>query len=364
MTTTRPETRALALLLAGRTIAETADITSLPASAIRNLIKAQRGWLVDEHGRVYDPTQPGYRPKAPDGFDPAAIPLGGTKPVPAVAAPSAMPVEHARALALLCDNKTAQEAAEQTGLQLGRVVQLARRQGWTIHHDTAIAIDPHEPDKRPRVPDDVAAVLATAPTVPEPPASPAVPEAKPVREEPPAPAVNSVDRLLAEARACDDRHVQAALQKVDAAITKLSDAYREAADRLAAEREAEAARQTALAEVTELERKLAEARARAKQLGVKLPRGKQATASLAAPAAGAVPSRPVDTMGRNPASWAPGREPAAPPARRYSPGVDYDPKQVREWAAGAGLAYPKTGRFLPGALVQEYLDAHAGEGQA
>jgi len=58
---------ALVLLAQGRTIAEAAEETGLPASAVRALANGQRGWLIDQHGRVYDPNQPDGKVKLPDG---------------------------------------------------------------------------------------------------------------------------------------------------------------------------------------------------------------------------------------------------------------------------------------------------------
>lgn len=176
------------------------------------------------------------------------------------------PLEHARALALLCEGHTARDAGAATGLPLGRVVQLARRQGWTIHPTTQLATDPTRSDGKPVLPEGIAAILAAAPAL----------------EETPDPdhGEDSVDQLLADARDCDDRHVQAALHRAETAVRKLREVYQETAARIAAERRAEQERQAALAEIAELERKLAAARERAKQAGVK-PRRRPAGAPIA-----------------------------------------------------------------------------------
>lgn len=167
---------------------------------------------------------------------------------------SQMPVEQARALALLAEGATGQEAAKQSGLTLGRIVQLARRQGWNIHPTTGLAIDPAQDDNKPVLPEDVAAVAAAWTGRPR-----IVIEAR----------QGDVDELLADARDCDDRHVQAALVKADAAIDKLRDVYESVSERIAEEQARQAARDAALAEVAELERKLAAARQRAKDAGAK-----------------------------------------------------------------------------------------------
>lgn len=257
--------KALALLLVGHTIAEAARIANFPAGPLRKLATAQKGWLIDENGRVYDPSQPGYRPQAPNGVAPADI----------------------------------RWAADLKGNQ-----------------GTGPALHAAAPAVGPQPSDDEDIEIPT-----------------------------KVDKLLARAAALDDRHVRRALRAAVTALNVLDDQVQMVEERA-----------EAVAAVLEAERQLAEARARAAQLGVKVPRGKQAKPPAApAPAAAAVAR--VDDMGRDPSKWAPGREPTATPARRYSPGIDYDPKAVREWAESQGFAFPRYGRFLPQPLVQEYLDA-------
>ncbi|MEV4174022.1 histone-like nucleoid-structuring protein Lsr2 [Nonomuraea sp. NPDC049709] len=223
---------------------------------------------------------------------------------------TAMPIEHARALALLADGTTAQEASSATTVPLGRIVQLARRQGWTIHPATGLAIDPLEDDKKPVLPDDVAAIAATWTDKPR-----LVPDNSPAGE----PEAGSVDDLLADARNCDDRQVQTALGRADTAIAKLRDIYTLAAERIAAEQQREAVRQAALAEVEQLERQLAEARQRARDAGAK-------------------PSRSSGTAS------APG---SATPTD----------KQIRQWARENGVACNPVGR-LNSDVRAAYADAH------
>ncbi|MER5322312.1 Lsr2 family DNA-binding protein [Streptosporangium roseum] len=164
-----------------------------------------------------------------------------------------MPAEQARALAVLAKGNTAQDAAAETGLKLATVVQVARRQGWTVHPTTGLAADLSRDDSKPVLPDDIAHLAEEC-------------EPKPriviTLDE------NPVDELLADARRCNDRHVQAALRRAESAIGKLADAYSGVAERIAAEQAREAAKQAALDEVADLERQLVEARRRVKAAGV------------------------------------------------------------------------------------------------
>ncbi|WP_433541996.1 Lsr2 family DNA-binding protein (plasmid) [Streptosporangium sandarakinum] len=176
--------------------------------------------------------------------------------------PTALHADHAHALALLAEGNTAQHAAAETGLKLATIVQAARRQGWTVHPTTGLAADLSKDDGKPALPADVAAIAATR-----------TPKPRIVITTTGDP----VDELLANARVCDDKHVQAALNRAEAAIGKLRDTYAGVAERRAAEEAAAAARQAALDEVAELERKLADARQRAKAAGatIRATRGTQ-----------------------------------------------------------------------------------------
>lgn len=116
MTTPTPVTaRALALLANGRTIAETEKETGLPAGAVRALVNGQRGWLVGEDGRVYDPNQPGGKVKLPEGAQ-------GTQDKPGRrAAPPGGSVDELLAQAAELDDKTAQTLLKKTNDQLAKL---------------------------------------------------------------------------------------------------------------------------------------------------------------------------------------------------------------------------------------------------
>ncbi|GAA4209526.1 hypothetical protein GCM10022252_76180 [Streptosporangium oxazolinicum] len=160
-----------------------------------------------------------------------------------------MPADQARALFLLADGHTVQVAATETGLKVLTVVQAARRQGWTVHPSTGMAFDPASDNKLPVLSDDLAAI-ARAWTPPKPAPAPA--------------AEGSVDELLADAAACDDRHVQTALSRARDAIDRLRGTYAGVAERRAEEERQAAARESALADVADLEAQLAAARQRVK----------------------------------------------------------------------------------------------------
>lgn len=265
MTTTAPHpdvSKALALLSTGHTINETADTINWPASSVRSLANGQKGWLIDEGGRVYNPGRPGHQVQLPDGVNPADV-------------------EWARQLK---------------------------------------------------------AGITTPPPLP----------ARPV---------GSIDELILRAEQVDDRRVQSALRAVRATLAALSERLTVVEERTAEEAAKEHARAQALDEVARLGRELAAAQARARELGAKL--GKKIPQPEPVEEVPVV--APPPDKGRNPGSWEPGREPSATADQRYSPGVDYSPVDVRAWAKKAGFTYPRNGRFLPGPLVQEWLNAHKKE---
>jgi Lsr2 protein len=212
---------------------------------------------------------------------------------------TALPVEHAKALVLLAKGKTAKEAAEVTGQPLGRIVQLARLQGWTIHPATQLATAPMEDDDQLRLPDDIVAIAASWT------------DSRPVDA---AVADGSVDELLEDARGCGDRRVQAALGKAETALAKLHEVYEEAAQRIADEQAAEEARSAALAEIADLKARLALAERKATEAGVKLRKT---------------------------------------PAHPKSSGA----AKVREWARGQDIDVPDRGR-IPGPVLEQYEAAH------
>ncbi|MEV4179905.1 hypothetical protein AB0J28_00480 [Streptosporangium canum] len=280
MTTTimRPDmARALALLTAGHTIRDAATHMDWPISSVRGLIKGQRGWLVDNNDRVYDPSQPGHKVRLPEGVKLAD--LNWAKQLK-TSAPTPVPI-------------------------------------------------PRAPGSRPglRSPEQASAM----PTEPAPTTAPTEP--------------GTVDQLLARAAQVDDRKVQTALRNTQTAITMLRERLTTVEKRAAEEAAKDKDRAAALREIADLETALAAAKSRAKQLGAK-----PGKATLP-------PAEPSAEASRDPAKWEPGREPTATPARRYSPGVDYQPAEVRTWAKTEGYAFPRNGRFLPGPLVQEWLDA-------
>lgn len=113
MTTPTPVTaRALALLANGRTIAETEKETGLPAGAVRALVNGQRGWLVGEDGRVYDPNQPDGKVKLPDG-------VRGVQGKPARRRTTS--VDELLAQAAELDDKTVQTLLKKTQDQLAKL---------------------------------------------------------------------------------------------------------------------------------------------------------------------------------------------------------------------------------------------------
>ncbi|MEU6709931.1 histone-like nucleoid-structuring protein Lsr2 [Nonomuraea sp. NPDC046802] len=214
-----------------------------------------------------------------------------------------IPVEHARALVLLTEGKTAKEAADATGQTLGRIVGLARQQGWTIHPSTQKATAPMEDDSVLRLPPDVVAIAASWT------------EHQPEDEHTDDDVDDgSVDELLEDARDCDDRRVQSALTKAETAIARLREVYEETAARIADERAAEAARAAALAEVAELKAKLALAEQKAAEVGAKLRK---------------TPSKPKTS----------------------------EAAEVRKWAKAQGIDLPERGR-IPGGVQEQYEDAH------
>ncbi|MET8006213.1 Lsr2 family DNA-binding protein [Nonomuraea glycinis] len=163
----------------------------------------------------------------------------------------------AHALLLLAQGHTSRDAAAITSVPLGRLVGVARRQGWTIHPSTQLAVDPAQPDNKPVLASDIAALAATW--------------------QPPKPSIITPDEhadiaeladadLFDAARTCDDRKVQHALQRVEEAITRLRTAYAGVAERAVAEAARAAQQQQAAARVAELEQQLAAARRQVKDL--------------------------------------------------------------------------------------------------
>lgn len=173
-----------------------------------------------------------------------------------------MTPDHARALVLLADGKTAQEAASETGVQLGRIAQLARLQRAYIHPTTGKARIMDDPDG-PITLDPQVRTLADQ-------FIPPAPEPAPAGDSPEAIAELLRDAALYQAT---DGKIQNALERLHGAADRLRDLVYAAAERAElTRREAEAAAQKAAeqervaAAIAEQEQQLAALRERARQL--------------------------------------------------------------------------------------------------
>ncbi|GGL01300.1 hypothetical protein Ppa06_69880 [Planomonospora parontospora subsp. parontospora] len=175
--------------------------------------------------------------------------------------PTVMRPDRARAMQLLADDRTANDAAAETGLKLSTVSQAARRLGWTIHGTTYLAQDLTRDDGKPVLPDGIAAQWTPKPRIVTDPGEP----------------TGSVDRLLADARLLDDTKVQAALRRAETAVTKLREVYTETSERIEAAAVRQAEQQTVLDKVAALEQQLAAAREQVKELGVTTRAGRRRT---------------------------------------------------------------------------------------
>lgn len=65
--------KVLALLATGHTLHAAAEHIGWPIGSVRAVVNGQKGWMLDANGRVYDPGQPGYRVRLPDGVNPVHI---------------------------------------------------------------------------------------------------------------------------------------------------------------------------------------------------------------------------------------------------------------------------------------------------
>ncbi|MBA9005992.1 Lsr2 family DNA-binding protein [Thermomonospora cellulosilytica] len=209
---------------------------------------------------------------------------------------------------LLADGCTVHQAAQQAAWPRDHILALVNGiPGWRYQPDTdTVYINP-DPDPAP--------APAPAP-VPAAPAgsggrsgrrSTAKPP-RPPRTDATAPAVTAVDRMLTDAQQINDPAVRRTLERAWKALADLRDAVDHYKRRQAAERE-----------VAELERRLAAARTRAKEL------------------AGRRPSRTPRT--------------ARPPQARPRD------SEVRAWAKAHGIPVNDHGR-VPGDLVRQYEAAH------
>lgn len=217
--------------------------------------------------------------------------------------------ETARVLALLAVGRTIAETAGVVRMPAATVRGLAAGQrGWLIDENGHV-YDPEQPGGKVRLPDGFDLALldwATQQTGPEQP-----------KRQPRPPAPGSVDELLADAAGLDDKAVRTVLDRVRPLLDQLRDRVGEVRARLEAEAQRAADLAAAEQEIQELQAKLTEARARAKDLS-----GKR-----------------VKT-GR-PAAAASGGESAA----------------IRGWAARNGIDVSPRGR-IPAAVVDQYNAAN------
>lgn len=209
----------------------------------------------------------------------------------------ARPADRESVLQLLAAGKTVQLAADALSLPRPAVMRVIQStKGWM-----------HDPDR-----DTVYEVGRRG-------MAPQLPEGVSPAEQP----VHTISDLISRARRLDDKAVQRALKKALDAIAQLRQAVGVTEEKLAEAREREQARKTALAEVEELEAKLAAAKTRARELGVRRSR-------TAAPASPAGYDRP-----------------------------DPDPKKVRAWCKERGIEVNEMGR-VPRRVTEQYLAETAG----
>ncbi|MFI6819238.1 hypothetical protein ACIBG7_43105 [Nonomuraea sp. NPDC050328] len=291
--------RALAMLATGHAISRTAEEVGWPLGSVRALINGQKGWLLSDDGRV---VCPGSRTvTVPAGVDPSH--LEWAKGLPRTASPPSPPSPPPA-------RKTTRHAPS------GPAEQAA----------------PRLPEPEPPLPQPA------EPAEPAEPAAPAAP-AEPIEHNGPA------DRLLELAAGIDNKRVQGALRAARTALDTLHDCVTAYKERLAQDAEVERARQAVLDEIAALEAKLTEAKQRARALRAK--------------PAKATPQQPPPGSEAGQGGSKTGRQPTATPARKYAPDADYEPARVRAWAREQGYTVPARGRFLPGPVVQEWLDAQA-----
>ncbi|MFI6637178.1 hypothetical protein ACIBI7_50555 [Nonomuraea fuscirosea] len=164
---------------------------------------------------------------------------------------------YARALLLLTQGHQAKDAAAVTGVALGHLVALARQQGWELHSTTQRATDPTREGFTPVLSPKLQALSDTW-----------TGKLRLVLDEDEQDEPYNASELLASAAACDDRHVQAALNRARKAMDKLHTLFTEAEERRIAAAQLAAAKQAAADRVAELKQELAAAEEKAKALGV------------------------------------------------------------------------------------------------
>ena len=255
--------RVLALLAAGHTVTQTADVSGWPERSIRKLVENQSGWLIDPEGRAYDPGRTGYTVQLPADVDPSL---------------------------------------------------LAWAKGM-LREPTAVRAEAKP--LRPAAPAPSAAPLATPTAAPG-------GGAQQTRGR----QIGALEELLADAKACDDKRVQAALLKARTALDGLRERLTAVKERHVAEQARAQAKAAARAEVERLEQELADARARAKQLT-------RSPAKQAAPTGTGKPKPSGADKARNAA--------------------------IRAWAAEQGIQVAPLGR-LPVSVAAQYDAAVAAAG--
>jgi hypothetical protein len=219
--------------------------------------------------------------------------------------PAAPPAPADRVKQLLAAGKTTQETADLTGWPRARVVALVKAvSGWLINPKTDTVYQPGNTGMTPSLPDGI---------------EPAPVDLDITRRTEPA-RKGTADELLARAAQLDDKTVQRQLTKTIEALTALREAVRTVNARVAAEQARQAEIDEARAAVEAAEKLLAEAKARAKELGLK-------------------------------------RKPASTPTQALNAG-EPSTKDIRAWAVSAGVPCPQFGR-VPGAVRAEYDKAHS-----
>lgn len=216
----------------------------------------------------------------------------------------APPASADRVRGLLEAGHTVEQVATATGWPRQRIVALINGwKGWLHHHGRDVAYQPGSQPARQAAAPKPTAPARVQPTAPR----PTVPVSANL-------SVATTAELITRAADMDDKAVQRELTRLTEALARL----RSAVAGVDARAEEERKRQAAVEEIGRLEKELADAKARAKELG-----GKRTTKpSPAAAATGATP------------------------------------KQVRAWAAANGVECNSHGR-VPQGVVDQYLAAAA-----
>ena len=209
-------------------------------------------------------------------------------------------------LAMIVDGGKLTAIADTTGWHKGEVVALAREHGYALN----VSSDRFQPapQSKPK-PQGIVRPQTGTGAVPE-------PTAKESTAAPVSPIRPAHRDLIEEGKQHSSLRVQRAAIKAEVALKALAGMVESTRLEEAAKRAAEKAKAEARAEVERLERQLAEAKAK-----LRGPARAAAVAVVAPNQAGA------------------------------------SAKEIRAWAASAGVDCPATGR-VPGAVVDAYLAAH------